>query len=110
VSLSIPSGQRPLRSHKIVVRMSCSDVCTAAALAVVSIRGAGAFTVQSKTYNLKRNQRRSIPILFNRAQQKHLASAIAAHRPIFAEAFGALLDGGGNVVKLTAGRRVTIAG
>jgi kumamolisin len=109
VSLSIPSGQRPLRTHEIVVRMSCSDVCTAAALAVVSIRGAGTFTVQSKTYNLKRNQGTSIPIPFKRAQQKRLSSAIAAHRPIFAEAFGALLDGGGNVVKLTAGRRVTIA-
>ncbi len=109
VSLSIPSGQHPLRSHKIVVTMSCSAACTAGALALVSIHGGGTFTVQSKAYNLRRGQRRPIPIPLSGAQVNRLLTAISHHRSVFAEAFGALLDGGGNVVKLTAGRQVSVS-
>jgi kumamolisin len=108
VSLSIPAHQRPVRGHKIALKLACSERCMAAALAVVSISGGGSFTVQSKTYTLRRNHRREIAIRFNRVQERRLSSAVARHRSIFAEAFGAILDGGGNVVKLTAGRRVTI--
>jgi hypothetical protein len=107
VSLSVPR-QRPVRSHKIVVAMACSAACQAAAFAIVSISGGSSFTVQSKTFTLSRNKRRSIPIVFNAKQVGRLRTAIAQHHSIFAEAFGAILDGGGNVVKLTAGRRVTI--
>jgi subtilase family serine protease len=108
VSLSVPSGQRPVRSHKIVVAMACSASCRAAAFAIVSIGGGASFTIQSKTFKLGRNHRKSIPISFNAKQAGQLRTAIAKHRSIFAEAFGAILDGGGNVVKLTAGRRVPI--
>ena len=108
VSLSVPRGQRPVRSHKILVAMACSDACRAAAFAVVSIHGGSSFTVQSKTFRLRRNKRKPIPIQFNGKQLGKLRAAIAAHRAIFAEAFGAILDGGGNVVKVTAGRRVAI--
>jgi hypothetical protein len=38
-----------------------------------------------------------------------LRTALSKHRSIFAEAFGAVLDGGGNVAKLTAGRRIAIS-
>jgi kumamolisin len=109
VSLSIPRNQRPVHDRKIVVAMSCSDSCTAAALVVVAINGANSFTVQSRSYALKPHQRKAIPIAFNRVQAARLRTALAQHRRIFAEAFGALLDGGGNVVKVTAARRVTIA-
>ena len=108
VSLSVPRHQHPVRSHKVVVKMACSDRCMAAALAVVSIGGGGSFTAQSKTFRLARNHARSIPIRFNPGQEGRLRRALAHHRSIFAEAFGAILDGGGNLVKLTAGRRVTI--
>jgi hypothetical protein len=108
VSLSVPRSQHPVRSHKIVVGMACSNTCQAAAFAVVSISGGGSFTAQSKTFNLGRNKRKSIPIPFNGKQLGKLRTAIANHRAIFAEAFGAILDGGGNVVKLTAGRKVTL--
>jgi len=88
--------------------MACSQACQAAAFAIVSIPGGGSFTAQSKTFNLHPNRRKSIPIAFNGKQEGRLRAAIAKHRVIFAEAFGAILDGGGNVVKLTAGRRVAI--
>jgi subtilase family serine protease len=109
VSLSIPPNQRPIRRGRIVVMMSCSDRCTAAALAFVSITGGKSFTAQSKPFSLKRNQRTAIPIVFNRVQASRLRTALARHRSIFAEAFGVLLDGGGNVVKTTAARRITLA-
>jgi kumamolisin len=109
VSLSIPPDQRPVASHRILVSMSCSDVCSAAALAVVAVSGAKSFTVQSKTYELARNHPKSIPIPLNGAQQRRLRTALSKHRSIFAEAFGAVLDGGGNVAKLTAGRRIAIS-
>jgi kumamolisin len=109
VSLSVPRDQRPVRRGRIFVTMSCSDACNAAALAVVGISRGTSFTVQSKTYKLGRDERKAIPIVFNRAQASQLRAALAKHRSIFAEAFGALLDGGGNVIKLTAGRRITIA-
>ena len=108
VSLSVPRGQRPVHSHKIVVGMACSTPCRAAAFAVVSISGGSSFTAQSKTFTLGRNRRKSIPISFNGKQLGKLRTALAKHRSIFAEAFGAILDGGGNVVKLTAGRKVAI--
>jgi kumamolisin len=107
VSLSVPR-QRPVRSHRIVVAMSCSAACRAAALVVVSIHGGSSFTVQSKTFKLGRNQRKSIPVQFNAKQLGRLRTAIANHQAIFAEAFGVILDGGGNIVKTTAARRVTI--
>jgi kumamolisin len=109
VSLTIPPNQRPVHDRKIVVTMSCSDPCNAAALAVVAINGGHSFTAQSKTYALARNRRKAIAITFNGVQAARLRTALAKHRGIFAEAFGALLDGGGNVVKLTAARRVAIS-
>jgi hypothetical protein len=108
VSLSIPSGQHPLRSHRIIVTMSCSDACRAAALVVVSIHGGATLTLQSSSYNLTRNQRRSIPIPFTSSVENRLRAAVSQHHSVFAEAFGALLDGGGNVIKLTAGRQVAV--
>ena len=110
VSLSVPGNQRPVRSHKVRVKMACSAPCQAAALAVVSIAGGGSFTAQSKTFKLVANRGKSIPIAFNHKQEQRLRTALSKHRSIFAEAFGAILDGGGNVIKLTAGRRVTING
>jgi subtilase family serine protease len=109
VSLAVPRGQHPVRSRKITVKMACSAPCMAAALVVVSIGGGGSFTAQSKTFRLAPNRGRSIPITFKGKQAARLRTALAKHRSIFAEAFGAILDGGGNVIKLTAGRRVTVS-
>ena len=41
--------------------------------------------------------------------ENRLRAAVSQHRSVFAEAFGALLDGGGNVIKLTAGRQVAVS-
>jgi subtilase family serine protease len=108
VSLSIPAGQHPVRSHRVIALMRCSTNCLGGAFVIVRIQGQSTFEATSKTLNLAANRRARIVMPFTRNQEARLRAALARGKSIFGEAFGILTDGN-TVLKTTAGRRVRIS-
>lgn len=108
VSLSIPRGQHPVASHRILGDMVCSARCLAGAFAVIHISGSKPFQVNSATATLPARRRQRVTMRFSARQEQRLRTALKQKRSIFAEAFGVLTDAQGDALKVTAGRRVTI--
>ena len=109
VSLSVPRGQHPVASRRVVVRMACSAKCLAGAFVVVHISGAKSFQVTSQTYTLPGRRPRRVVMRFSARQEQRLRAALRQRRSVFAEAFGVLSDAQGDPLKVTAGRQVRIA-
>jgi len=108
VSLSIPPGQHPVRSRRVIALMACSAQCLGGAFVIVHIQGQSTFEATSKTLTLAANRKTKIVMPFTGKQDARLRAALARGKSIFGEAFGILTDGNA-VLKTTAGRRVRIS-
>ena len=91
-SISLPGHQRPVRSHKIVVTVSCALACRMAAFALVAIGKAKPFEVDSQRVHavLSAAARRSRSI--SARGSSALRSGLSHNRRIEAEVAGVILD------------------
>ena len=94
VSLSIPSGQRPISSHRIEAVVRCTAACLPAASAVVSIGARRRFTVAATATSLTRAGRRTVVLTFSRSQLSQLRSGRASHKRLTADISGEIIDQG----------------
>ena len=110
LSLSIPTGQRPVKAHRIVVALRCSASCRALSFALVAIPGSKVFEVSSTPVGLRGHTSHDVALSFSPSQEQRLRRALAHGKRIFAEAYGVLVDAQGGVLTVTPARRVRIAG
>jgi kumamolisin len=110
VTLSLPRHQRPVADHQIMATVSCSERCSMAAFAEVSINHGVPFTVESKVYRLRSAGRRTIPVRFSAAQLGKLRAALGRHRLIQAYLYGVTLSQHRHILRETGGTLLTIRG
>jgi kumamolisin len=108
VSLSIPGHQHPVAAHRAQAVVGCSRACRVGALLEVAIHKGKTFEVNVNPFSLAAKHTRKISFRFNFNQEKALRSALAKHRPIFAEAFAYARASSGNATVLSPGRQVVI--
>ena len=103
--------QQPVRRGRLAMKVSCSGRCTAVAFGFISITPGGrTLSVHSSRYHLRGKGSKRVLINFSPTQQTVLRSALARHRRIEAELFGAALDATGAPGRVTAGKLLPISG
>jgi subtilase family serine protease len=108
VGLSLPRRQHPVARHRILATVSCSESCSMAAFAEVSINHGTPFTVESRVYRLNGAGRRTIPVTFSSAQLNRLRTALAHHRLIQAFLYGVTVSPQHEIQRETGGMLLTI--
>jgi subtilase family serine protease len=107
-SITLAAHQHPLRSHKIVVTVSCALACRAAAFALVGVGKAKPFEVDSSAFTLPAGGKKTLSLRFNSGQQRKLRSGVSHNRRIEAEVAGVILDSHNHVQAQTPGKFLTI--
>jgi hypothetical protein len=119
VGLSLPSGQKPIRTRGIRATVSCSGVCKMGAFATVTIGRGRPFTVGSHVFGLGSAGSKTITVGFSKKQLNQLRAGRKAHKRIKAtvrgvlidlNVFGVLHDANGSIAQQTAGKSFTITG
>jgi subtilase family serine protease len=110
ISLSLPSHQDPLKSGVLKAVVHCSAACRARSFMLAAIEGGGNFDASSKAIALTGRGQRSVEIRFSWRQRERLRRAVAQRQKVSAEAYGAVIDGHGDVLSLSAGQRVRVGG
>jgi subtilase family serine protease len=110
VGLSLPGGQRPVASHKVLATVSCSGPCLMGAAVKVTIGGKQAFVATSSINRLRSKGKKTISIGFSKSQLNKLRGALAAHKRIVGDVVGVVVDAGGNIEKQTRGQTLAIGG
>jgi kumamolisin len=108
VSLSIPRPQQPLKAGQLVVTLACSARCTAYAFGVVGIIGGSTLQLRSDRHHFPGKGAMRIAIRFSARQEKRMRSALAHHRRVLAEMYGADLDPRGRLGDVTSGVAIAI--
>jgi hypothetical protein len=106
-SVSIPAGQQPVKAGRLLVRLT-STKGTAYAFGFASIAGGATLDLRSARYRFGRPGSKLVAIRFSRSQERRLAAAVAAHRRVGFELFGAALDAAGAVGNVSPGRDLVI--
>lgn len=109
VGLSLPH-QRPVASHRVLAKLSCSRRCDVAAAGTVTIAGKRSFGIGSKTYVFGRRHSRKVPLPLSGTGLRQLRRALAAHRAVYATVTAMVLDAGGNVEARSRTKKLRIAG
>ena len=91
-SLSIPGNQKPVKSHELLVTVSCALGCRAAAAALIKIGNAKPFEVDSRAVTLAAGGKKTLAIGFNSSQLGKLRTGLRQHRTIQAQVSGVQLD------------------
>ncbi len=107
-SITLAAHQHPLRSHKIVVTVSCALACRAGAFALVAVGKARPFEVDSSAFTLPAGGKRTLSLRFNSGQQRKLRSGVSHNRRIEAEVSAVILDSHNHVRAQTPGKFLTI--
>ncbi|MGB9185695.1 MAG: S53 family peptidase, partial [Solirubrobacteraceae bacterium] len=107
IGLSLPR-QRPLASHRLLARLSCSRRCIVRAAARISISGGRGIAVTSIRQLLLKTGARTAKLALSTGQLSRVRSALRRHRLVSAHVFGELLDSGGNVEAITVVRTLRI--
>ncbi len=110
IGLSLPGGQRPIRRHQILAKLTCTGPCRIGAYAVVTIAHKKPFAVESGVFRIAAKGSRTIPIKFSRRELRRLHSAMAGHHRIGATVFGVLIAGRRRIEFQTGGRTLKLAG
>ncbi|MBV9837188.1 MAG: S8/S53 family peptidase [Solirubrobacterales bacterium] len=108
VTLSLPSGQRPVARNQLAATVSCSRGCLMTAVAEVQIGNGKPFAVDANVYLLRNRGHKTIAIKFSTRQLNRLRAALSQNRSIAATIVGEVVDPAGNVERRTLGRRLTI--
>jgi hypothetical protein len=103
VSIRVPRPQQPVGAGGLALELACSGRCTAYAFGTVGIGGGQALQLRSTRYHFARKGVKRILIPFTRRQESRLRAALAHHRPVVAELFGADLDPAGKLGDVTSG-------
>jgi kumamolisin len=107
-TISIPPRQRPIRSHQLLVTVSCQLACHLGAFALVKIGDAAPFEIDSRAYVLSGPGRKTVPLKFSARRLRKLRSALAHHRRIEAEVAGVALDQHNHFLSQTSPKFVRI--
>ena len=107
-SITLAAHQHPLRSHMIVVTVSCALACRAGALALVAVGKARPFEVDSTPFTLPAGGKKTVSLRFNSGQQRRLRSGVSHNRRIEAEVAAVILDSHSHVQAQTPGKFLTI--
>lgn len=107
-SVSIPAHQKPVKSHKILVTVSCALGCRMGAFALVAVGKSKPFTVQSRPLTLAARARKPISLRFSSGQLRKLRSGLSQHRRIESEISAVILDSHNRVQAQTPGKFLTI--
>ncbi|MHB8693851.1 MAG: S53 family peptidase [Solirubrobacteraceae bacterium] len=110
VSLSVPSGQRPLAAHKIVANVTCTGKCLAGAYATISVSSLRPVKVYSKLYPLSTAGSVSASIPITGALYRLLRLALRNGYHVSASVRGAILDAGGNIERQSSPTTIQITG
>ena len=104
VGISLPR-QRPVARHHVLAKLSCSRRCIVEALGVIAIPGARSIRLSSSMHLLQGKGRQTVQLDLSGADRGRLRRGLRAHKPIYATVAGAIVDSGGNVERLSRGRR-----
>jgi kumamolisin len=107
IGLSLPR-QRPLASHRLLARLTCSRRCIVRATAQISISGGRGIAVTSIRQLLLKTGARIAKLALSPGQLSRVRSALRRHRLVSAHVFGELLDSGDNVEAVTVVRTLRI--
>ncbi len=117
LTLSLPSGQHPLRSGRILATVSCTSACLAGARTTVSVGRRRPVEVDSPVARLTAAGGRTVTLRFSPAQLRRLRTlrrgqAVAEVRGLLFDpaVFGVLARPGEAIQKQTAARRIPLAG
>jgi subtilase family serine protease len=110
VSLSLPRHQRIVRRHKVVLRLTCSSVCSVFAFGFVDIHGGRSFVLRTRTRSPATPGTITVSIHITRRQEAWLRAGMRKHRSILVEIFGAALDARGQVADVTSGQVLVVRG
>jgi kumamolisin len=110
VSLGVPSPQHPVANRELVVTLSCSRRCTALAFGFVEVKGKPTIDLESARYHFQSRGAKRVVIHFSAHQEAELRAALAGHRRITAELFGAAVDRAGKLGRVTSGKAFRIGG
>jgi subtilase family serine protease len=101
VTLKLLRHQRPIKRHRLALKLACGGPCTAYALGYVIIRGGHSFEVRTREYSFTTVGSKTVTIKFTPRQEQWLRSGLRNHRMIEAETFGVALDSRGQVAQVT---------
>ena len=110
IGLSLPGGQKPIRSRQILARVSCTGPCRIGAYAVVTIAHKKPFALESGVFQLGATGARTIPIRISRKALRRLHTAMAGHHRVTATVYGALIAGRRRIEFLTGGKTIRLGG
>lgn len=107
VALALP-GQQPVKHHRLLATVSCSNNCIATVVATVSAQGARPFVVRSDDYVLRGAGRRTLKLKLSKAELGVLRKALHDRKSVSATVVGQVVDSGGNVEAATAAQTLQI--
>jgi hypothetical protein len=107
VGVSLPR-QRPLARHHLLARVTCSRHCLVASIADVTVDSSESFTVRSSIYVLGGKGAKQVKLSFSNRELGELKAALGAHSTPQATVFGAIVDSGGNIERVSRGRNLRI--
>jgi hypothetical protein len=107
-SITIPGGQQPVSAGRLAFRLGCTRGCRAYAFGFASIAGGATLNLHSARFHFARAGTKLESIRFTSAQERRLRSAVAAHRRVAFELFGAALTSTGRVGNVSPARTLVI--
>jgi subtilase family serine protease len=117
LTLSLPQGQRPLRSGRVLATVSCSSACLAGAYIRVSVGRRRPLQVDSRVAQLPAPGARTLTLRFSRSQLRrlrapHRGRGVAEVRGVLfdPEVFGVRARLGDAIQKQTAARQIPLTG
>lgn len=110
VSLRIPRPQRPVAKGRLTAKLSCTTKCTAYAFGYVAIAGGPTLDVHSANYHFRSRATKRVVVRFSAGQEARLRSALARHRRVTIDLFGAAVDAKGKLGKVSAAVAYRITG
>jgi subtilase family serine protease len=101
VSLKFLHHQRPIKRHRLSLKLACGGPCTAYALGYVIIRGGHSFEVRTRDYSFTSSGSKTVTIRFTAREEQWLRLGLRNHHTVEAEIFGVALDSRGQVAQVT---------
>jgi hypothetical protein len=109
-SLTLPKGQKPIRSHHILATVSCADKCRMGAVAAVQIGKGQPFGISSKVSVLSKAGKKTIRISFSGGQLRRLRKAHNQHKRIRAAVAAVIVNGQDKLISETRAKTFKITG